>query len=50
MGLDYLFKPHYGASLNILEVEIGGDMNSTDGSESSHEHVKGLVVLDLVSI
>jgi O-glycosyl hydrolase len=34
--LDYLFKPHYGASLQILKVEIGGDMNSTDGSEASH--------------
>src|SRR5689334_13439038 len=36
--LDYLFKPNYGASLQILKVEIGGDMNSTDGSEPSHMH------------
>jgi Glycosyl hydrolase family 59/Ricin-type beta-trefoil lectin domain/Concanavalin A-like lectin/glucanases superfamily len=36
--LDYLFKPGYGASLQILKVEIGGDTNSTDGSESSHMH------------
>ena len=33
--LDYLFKPHFGASLQINKVEIGGDMNSTDGSEPS---------------
>ncbi len=34
--LDYLFRPGYGASLQILKVEVGGDTNSTDGSESSH--------------
>jgi Glycosyl hydrolase family 59/Domain of Unknown Function (DUF1080) len=34
--LDYLFKPHYGASLQHLKVEIGSDVNSTDGSEPSH--------------
>ena len=28
---DYLFKPGYGADLQILKVEIGGDTNSTDG-------------------
>src|ERR1700686_3428697 len=33
--LDYLFKPDYGANLHILKVEVGGDTNSTDGSESS---------------
>ncbi|CAE8624763.1 unnamed protein product, partial [Polarella glacialis] len=36
--LDYLFKPNYGASLQILKVEIGGDSQSTDGTESSHMH------------
>jgi hypothetical protein len=36
--LDYLFKPGVGAALHILKVEIGGDMNSTDGSEASHMH------------
>src|SRR5690606_13360187 len=30
--LDYLFKPNYGANLQILKVEIGGDINSTDGA------------------
>ena len=39
--LDYLFKPGYGAALQILKVEIGGDTNSTDGSESSHMHTSG---------
>lgn len=34
--LDYLFKPGYGAALQILKVEIGGDMNSTDCAEPSH--------------
>src|SRR6516225_11794897 len=41
--LDYLFKPGYGADLQILKVEIGGDTNSTDGSESSVEHTSGTV-------
>ncbi|WP_084316147.1 RICIN domain-containing protein [Actinospica robiniae] len=41
--LNYLFKPGYGADLQILKVEIGGDTNSTDGSESSIEHTSGTV-------
>jgi O-glycosyl hydrolase len=41
--LDYLFKPGYGADLQILKVEIGGDTNSTDGSESSIEHARGSI-------
>ncbi|KAG9268908.1 galactocerebrosidase-like [Astyanax mexicanus] len=36
--LDYLFKPNFGASLHILKVEIGGDAQSTDGTEPSHMH------------
>ena len=36
--LDYLFKPNYGASMQIFKVEIGADMDSTDGAESSHMH------------
>jgi hypothetical protein len=31
--LDYLFKPGYGAALQHLKVEVGSDVNSTDGSE-----------------
>jgi len=34
--LDYLFKPGYGASLQILKTEIGGDVNTTNGAEPSH--------------
>ncbi|KAH9520075.1 hypothetical protein Btru_059869 [Bulinus truncatus] len=34
--LDYLFKPNFGASLQILKVEIGGDVQSTDGTEATH--------------
>ncbi len=41
--LDYLFKPGYGASLQILKIEIGGDANSTDGAEPSIEHTRGVV-------
>jgi hypothetical protein len=41
--LDYLFKPDYGADLQILKVEIGGDTNSTDGAEPSIEHTSGNV-------
>uniref|UniRef100_A0A914X953 galactosylceramidase n=2 Tax=Plectus sambesii TaxID=2011161 RepID=A0A914X953_9BILA len=36
--LDLLFKQQHGAALQILKVEIGGDGQSTDGSESSHMH------------
>ena len=46
--LDYLFKPNYGASLQHLKVEIGGEVNSTDGSEpssmrtrSDHDYTRG---------
>jgi hypothetical protein len=38
--LDFLFKPDYGASLQILKVEVGGDINSTDGCEPSHMHTR----------
>jgi hypothetical protein len=36
--LDYLFKPGYGAAMQILKVEVGGDTNSTSGAEPSHKH------------
>jgi hypothetical protein len=39
--LDFLFKPGYGASLQHLKVEIGGDINSTDGTEPSHMRERG---------
>ena len=34
--LDFLFKPKFGASLQHVKVEIGGDVNSTCGTEPSH--------------
>jgi Glycosyl hydrolase family 59 len=39
--LDYLFTPHFGASLQMLKLEIGGGGFSSDGSEPSVEAVKG---------
>jgi hypothetical protein len=38
--LDLLFKPNFGASLQHLKVEIGGDVNSTDGTEPSHARTR----------
>jgi Glycosyl hydrolase family 59 len=39
--LDYLFTPHFGASLQMLKLEIGGGGFSSDGSEPSVEPVQG---------
>ena len=44
--LDYLFKPDFGASLQMLKIEIGGDADSTDGSEPSIEHAPGSIDCD----
>ncbi|WP_369700164.1 ricin-type beta-trefoil lectin domain protein [Micromonospora sp. WMMA1996] len=41
--LDYLFEPGYGAAMQLLKVEIGGDTNSTSGAEPSHEHTRGSI-------
>ena len=38
--LDYLFKPDFGAGFQHLKVEIGGDINSTDGVEPSHARTR----------
>ena len=38
--LDYLFKPKFGASMNTLFFQIGGDDNATQGSEPSHMHTR----------
>lgn len=38
--LDLLFKRQFAASLQHLKVEIGGDINSTDGSEPSHARTR----------
>ena len=39
--LDFLFKPQFGLGLQIIKVEIGGDSQSTDGTESSHMKFRG---------
>jgi hypothetical protein len=39
--LDYLFKQNFGSSLAVLKLEIGGDTQSTDGTEPSHMHFRG---------
>jgi O-glycosyl hydrolase len=39
--LDYLFSPRFGASLQLLKLEIGGGGFSSDGSEPSVEAVRG---------
>jgi hypothetical protein len=36
--LDLLFKPKFAASLQHLKIEIGGDVNSTDGTEPAYAH------------
>ncbi len=38
--LDYLFRPRFGAGFQHLKVEIGGDVNSTDGTEPSHQRAR----------
>jgi hypothetical protein len=45
--LDYLFKPGYGAAVQMLKIEIGGDTNSTSGAEPSVEHTRGAVNCDV---
>jgi hypothetical protein len=36
--LDFLFKKHFGASLAIAKVEVGGDGQQTDGTTASYRH------------
>ena len=38
--LDLLFNRSFAASLPILKVEIGGDSQTTDGTEPSHRHTE----------
>lgn len=38
--LDLLFKPRHGAALQQLKVEIGGDVNSTCGTEPAFAHTR----------
>ena len=39
--LDYLFNVSFGAGMHHLKLEIGGDGQSTDGTEPSHMHSRG---------
>jgi galactosylceramidase len=38
--LDFLFKPGFGAALQHLKVEMGGDVNSSEGSEPSYARTR----------
>jgi galactosylceramidase len=38
--LDFLFKPDFGAALQHLKVEIGSDVNSSEGSEPSYARTR----------
>eukprot|EP00045_Choanoeca_perplexa_P015139 m.184168 g.184168 ORF g.184168 m.184168 type:complete len:838 (-) comp16901_c0_seq12:1061-3574(-) len=38
--LDLLFKPKFGASIQLLKHEIGGDTFSGCGTEPSHQHYR----------
>jgi hypothetical protein len=40
---NYLFRPGYGASLQLLKLEIGSGANSSDGAEPSVEPAEGQV-------
>lgn len=44
--LDYLFKPNYGAALQMLKVEVGSDANSTEAAEPSHARNAGDLQFD----
>jgi Glycosyl hydrolase family 59/Galactocerebrosidase, C-terminal lectin domain len=41
--LNYMFSVGYGATIELLKLEIGGDANSTDGAEPSVEHTPGTI-------
>jgi hypothetical protein len=45
--LDYLFKPNYGAALQLLKVEIAADTDATCGAEPSHQRTPDVVQSDL---
>jgi autotransporter-associated beta strand protein len=38
--LDFLFKPNFGAALQHLKVEIGGSVDSSSGSEPTHQFTR----------
>src|SRR5439155_9719969 len=39
--LDYLFKPGFGANVQVLKLEIRGDANPTDGGEATVDQGRG---------
>ena len=39
--MDFLFLPQWGLGLQIFKAEIGGGVQSTDGSEPTHEAFRG---------
>lgn len=40
--LDFMFLPNFGASFQVLKIEIGGTGQSTDGTEATHEPMPGV--------
>src|SRR4051794_4214042 len=44
--LDYLFKPGFGAAMQLMKVEIGGGTHPTPRAGPSHEHTPGHVNCD----
>ena len=38
--LDFFFKPNFGMALTHLKVEVGGDNNSTSGTEPTFAHTR----------
>ena len=38
--LDLLFLPQFGMSSSILKLEVGGDSQSTDGTEAAFKHFR----------
>ncbi|WP_327242130.1 galactosylceramidase [Streptomyces sp. NBC_01320] len=41
--LNYLFTPGYGANLQMLKLETGGDGNTTSGAEHTIEETRGVI-------
>lgn len=37
-----MFLPNFGASFQVLKIEIGGTGQSTDGTEATHEPMPGV--------
>lgn len=48
--LDLLFKPKFGASLQVLKVEIGCNGDTTQGAEQSHMRTKVRSAMCLITL